>query len=126
MADVLIVAPVDAAQFDALLAMAGPSIAKDLLAQLRLDFLAAKLALLAAGQAMDLPQIRAQSHVILGLAGTIGAAQAGTLARDLNTAAQDPMADQLARSAMIADLAKAIDAAIAFLLHHPSAQGRLA
>ncbi len=112
---------VDAAQFGRLLAMAGPRTTHALLTQLQTDFSCAKHALLTAQHVMDWPQIRAQSHVIMGLAGTIGAGPMHKLALQLNDSAHDPMADPKIAAMMISEIAQSIDDAALVLLHQLSA-----
>lgn len=114
---------IDTAQFGRLLAMAGPCTTHALLTQLQTDFSFAKHALLTAQHGMDWPQIRAQSHVIMGLAGTIGAGPMHKLALQLNDNAHDPMADPKITAQMISEIVQAIDDAALVLSHQLSALG---
>ena len=80
-----------------LLAMAGPDIAPALLRQIAADLSDVRTALAPAITAQDWTAIRAQSHVLISLAGTIGATRLHAMARDLNTAAHDRCTASLAR-----------------------------
>ena len=80
-------AAMDESRLSRLLTLAGPVVADELLTRLDqdLDRVARTLSLaLAQG---DLPAVRAQTHVLIGLAGTIGALALEADARALNAAA---------------------------------------
>ncbi|MCU0900531.1 MAG: hypothetical protein MUC82_08555 [Cypionkella sp.] len=80
---------VDRSVFDALLAMAGPDVAPELTAQMVADLRAVRTALTAAVTARDWPVIRAQTHVLVALAGAAGARSVERMSQQLNLAAQD-------------------------------------
>ena len=83
-------AAMDESRLSRLLTLAGPVVADELLTRLDqdLDRVARTLSLaLAQG---DLPAVRAQTHVLIGLAGTIGALALEADARALNAAAHLP------------------------------------
>lgn len=109
---------VDAAQFDRLLAMVGPHVAADLIVQLRADILTAQDHLLAAVPAMDWALIRAQSHVVMGLAGTIGAWDLHRLARQLNDFVQNAAPDRQLAMPLISATVAALNTAFAYLSQH--------
>ena len=83
-------AAMDESRLSRLLTLAGPVVADELLTRLDqdLDRVARTLSLaLAQG---DLPAVRAQTHVLIGLAGTIGALALEADARALKAAAHLP------------------------------------
>ncbi len=79
--------PIDRATFDALLALAGPQVAPDLLRQLAEDLATVAVGLPPALTADDRPAVRAFSHVLMALAGSIGANALYQAAARLNCAA---------------------------------------
>lgn len=89
-----------------ILAMAGPETAARILVQMQADLSATAAALRPALAQGDWTAIRAQSHVLISLAGTIGAMRLHALAIDLNTAAHAQDAGQTAALAtpLMADL----------------------
>ncbi|GEM_PF-5635050 len=92
-------AQVDHSVFAALLAMAGPEVAPELLAQMAADLRAVGRVLTPAMQAHDWAAIAAQSHVLVALAGAAGATGLADLAQTLNRAAHqadDRAVDQIA------------------------------
>ena len=117
---------VSAAQFDQLLAMAGPKLAKTLVAQLRADLSLAQHTLRAAVDPVDWAEIRVQSHVMMGLAGTVGAQDLYLLARQLNDVAQLDAQDAQMATALASSTGQAIDAVVTFLSLHPCALAALA
>ncbi len=90
-----------------ILTLAGPEMAIRILQQMRLDLAGVAEALAPALATHDLGVIRAQTHVLIALAGTIGAMRLHQLAIDVNTAAHDQDAMQLAALSppLLADLA---------------------
>lgn len=101
-----------------ILALAGPETAPLILRQMQADLLAVRTALAASvdrpatdSGAGDWSAIRAQTHVLISLAGTIGADRLHAAAIDLNAAAHDR---DVARTALLvgplmADLAHLCD-----------------
>ncbi|MBN2629300.1 MAG: hypothetical protein JXR75_02025 [Rhodobacteraceae bacterium] len=91
--------PVDNSVFAALLAMAGPEVAPELLTQMAADLRAVGHVLTPAMRAHDWAAICAQSHVLVALAGAAGATGLAALAQALNRAAHradDRAVDQVA------------------------------
>lgn len=90
-----------------ILALAGPDMAGRMLRQMQTDLQGVAGALGPALDGADWTTIRAQSHVLIALAGTIGAARLHALAIDLNIAAHDRDAARIAAlgSPVMADLA---------------------
>lgn len=70
-----------------ILAMAGPDMAPRILHQMHLDLAATAAELVPALAVADSATIRAQTHVLIALAGTIGAMRLHGLAVDMNSAA---------------------------------------
>ncbi len=108
-------AQIDTAQFDRLLVMAGPVLAASLIAQLQTDLSTAQHKLQGAAQPLDWMQIQAQSHVVMGLAATMGAENLRQLAKGLNDMAHHPVPDLQISTAQVTDIGQAIDVALAFL-----------
>jgi len=102
-----------------LLRMAGPDIAPALLRQMQADLAEVRATLAPAITTQDWTALRAGSHVLISLAGTIGAMRLHGLAIDLNMAAHDRDAARLSRIAppLMADLV----ALGACLRNHPEA-----
>lgn len=97
----------DRAQFDHLLEIAGPANVRELLDRLWTDLRRAERALLAGLTAQDRTAIRAESHVLIALAGAVGAERLMRLAETLNASAhrrEDP-----ARERTGADTLAAVD-----------------
>ena len=117
---------VDEAQFQRLLAMAGHSVAADLIKQLQADLKTAHQNLKAACDLGDWPDIRAQSHVIMGLAGTLGAGALHEFASRLNATALGPAAGLHLDHTLVTDTLQAIQAAAGFVARQvPPAPGAL-
>jgi HPt (histidine-containing phosphotransfer) domain-containing protein len=74
----------DRSVFDHLMDLAGPETAHDLLDRLIEDLTAVRQALDAARHAPDWESLRMQSHILIGLAGAVGATHLQTQAQDLN------------------------------------------
>lgn len=84
------VAPVlDEAELSRLLAMAGPIDAKELMRRLIADISGVKSGMAEGMLAGDRVAIRRHSHVLLAIAGTIGADRVYELARVINLCAKD-------------------------------------
>ncbi len=100
----------DGATLRDILALAGPAIAPRLLAQIVTDLTTTADHLRPALANRDWPGIRAQSHVLISVAGTIGAMGLHGAACHLNAAAHDRDEAQVARIAplLTADLARLI------------------
>jgi hypothetical protein len=97
----------DGAALREIMALAGPDMAIRILEQMRTDLAGVAAALLPAISSCNWPTIRAQTHVLVALAGTIGAKRLHQLAIDANTAAHDQASARLADVAplLLADLA---------------------
>ncbi len=105
----------DQEQFDALLTAAGPDGARELLERLTEDLQSVAGALAAAVPDEDLREIRGQTHILVSLAGAVGADRLRHLAEALNLAAQRQRLPDLpglfqAVDADLTDLLKAIAA----------------
>lgn len=78
---------VDQSVFEALLAMAGPEVAPELVAQMAADLRALEGALAQGLATFDCDVIRAQTHVLVALAGSAGARGLTQAAQAMNLAA---------------------------------------
>lgn len=89
-----------------ILVMAGPDTALRILHQMHIDLATTAAQIAPAITGADSTTIRAQTHVLISLAGTIGAMRLHGLAVDLNAAAHDEDADRIAALAgpLMADL----------------------
>lgn len=89
-----------------ILSLAGPEAAARILCQMHADLATTEAALRPALAAADWGTIRAQTHVLISLAGTIGAARLHALSIDLNAAAhaQDPGQTAALAAPLLADL----------------------
>jgi HPt (histidine-containing phosphotransfer) domain-containing protein len=96
-----------------ILAMAGPGTAARILRQMHADLSETRSALRPALATSDWTTIRTQTHVLISLAGTIGAMRLHALAIDLNTTAHAQDRGQTA--ALGAPLMADLDALIALL-----------
>lgn len=94
-----------------LLRMAGPATAPAFLRQIAIDLSGVQTALAPALDAADWPVVRAQTHILIAVAGTIGATRLHGLAVDLNLAAHNRAAELAALLAppLMADLAALAD-----------------
>ncbi|MCB2151343.1 MAG: response regulator, partial [Rhodobacteraceae bacterium] len=72
------------ATFDRLIAIAGPEATNELLDRLDLDLRQARTGLMSGIEAQDRNAIRAQTHVLIALAGAVGAERLQSLAQTLN------------------------------------------
>lgn len=97
----------DGAALREILALAGPEMATRILQQMRVDLAAVAAALKPALSGQDWAVIRAQTHLLIALAGTIGAMRLHQLAIDMSSAAHDKDAAQLSALTppLMADLA---------------------
>ncbi|MEO8241754.1 MAG: Hpt domain-containing protein [bacterium] len=77
----------DEKRFAGLLELAGPDTALELVERLEDDLRAVEAALSVVARTADMPTLQAQSHVLLGVAGTIGANRLFELAKGLNDVA---------------------------------------
>lgn len=77
----------DAARFERLLELVGPALAGDLLAHLAKDLTASQKAVQAGARFFDWDQLREGSHVLISLAGSVGALSLQAMAQTLNTSA---------------------------------------
>ena len=86
--------------------LAGPETAPVILRQMQIDLASVATALSAALDTRDWTTIRAQTHVLISLAGTIGADRLYSAAIDLNTAAHDRAENRVAAlgTPLLADL----------------------
>lgn len=110
-------------RFDRLLAMAGPDLAAELLQRLHEDLLRAERSLLAAAHGQDWQAVRAQTHVLMALAGTAGATQLQHLAEALNTLAHSTAPDRGTFLTLLPQLLEALDALIHFVGRQSPEQG---
>lgn len=80
---------VDRSTFDALMALAGPEVAPELVAQMAADLRAVAEALAEGLAASDWAAVRAQTHVLVALAGSAGARGLEQASQALNLAAHE-------------------------------------
>lgn len=80
---------IDHAIFDTLMALAGPEVAPELLRQLDADLAEVAARLAPALDAGDHDGVRAPTHVLMALAGSVGATPLYTLAAQLNQTAHE-------------------------------------
>jgi hypothetical protein len=89
--------PINAAVFQGLLTLAGPETAPELLTQVIADLTAAHVAITTAvtppGNPTAWPVLRAQSHILVAVAGAIGAAPLLAEAEAMNALASQPAAE---------------------------------
>ncbi|SIS69536.1 ATP-binding response regulator [Phaeovulum vinaykumarii] len=104
--------PLDPARFAELLALAGPDQARDLIQRLIADLLRVERQLVAALSQGDTDALRAQAHVLLAVAGAVGAAPLTRLAEDLNAAVRRE--DAVAIQSLGAETLTRIDRLIQF------------
>ena len=77
----------DRARFDHLMTIAGPGAALELLSRLETDLRRVERGLIAAVAAPDLAEVRGQTHVLIALAGAVGATPLQNLSERLNDCA---------------------------------------
>ncbi|RGP38865.1 hypothetical protein [Pseudotabrizicola alkalilacus] len=104
---------VDRSVFDALMAMAGPEVAPELVAQMAADLRAVRLALAAALDGANWAGIRAQTHVLVALAGSAGARGLEQASQALNLAAHE--ADAIRVRALGPGILAGLDGLIRFV-----------
>lgn len=80
---------IDASVFDRLMQMAGPDTMQDLLDRLVEDLQSVQVMLITAQQIPDWDVLRMQSHILMGLAGAVGAEGLQLLAQHMNALAND-------------------------------------
>ena len=102
---VLLMAPptdIDMVVFEQLLSLAGPKVTPELLSQLQKDLTVIAEALPAALEKRDWAVVRAQTHVLMALAGSVGARSVQEASLRLNRAAHgaDPSAEELGRQTL--------------------------
>lgn len=108
--------PLDRSVFDHLMDMAGPEIARDLLDRLIEDLTSVRQALDAARHTPDWETLRMQSHILIGLAGAVGATHLQTHAQDLNHLANQ--ASDVSLEWQLMQLDPPLTALIQFIRHH--------
>lgn len=108
-------AQVDLATFDGLLKMAGPKVAAELLTRMLADLQATERALLAASHAPNWPAIRAQTHILIALAGTAGAPRLHHLAQAINDLAHQPAPDINTFRTLLPQVLESLDMLIHFI-----------
>ncbi len=86
----------DRGRFDHLITIAGPVAARELLTRLETDLRRVERGLVAAFAGPDLAEIRGQTHVLIALAGAVGATVLQSLAEALNEAAHQADTARLA------------------------------
>lgn len=111
---------VDAQVFQRLMALAGPATALELLDQLVIDLDAAREAVAAATPVQDWPTVRSQCHVLIAVAGSIGAHHVQTNAEQLHRAAT--ASDATAATALAATLIHRLQALLAYVQHEQQAR----
>ncbi|KQB13352.1 response regulator [Rhodobacter capsulatus] len=101
---------VDEAVFEALLGIAGPDAAQELLSRLIADLSRVERGLVAGLSAPNLELVRADSHVLLSVAGAVGALRLQELAEELCAAARraDTVAMQLIGRAVLTQIDRLI------------------
>jgi two-component system, OmpR family, aerobic respiration control sensor histidine kinase ArcB len=102
-----IVPELDRARFDHLMEIAGPGAVRELLDRLGSDLRRAERSLFAGITARDRSVIRAETHVLIALAGAVGADRLMKLAETLNGSAH--RRDDPARDALGSDTMAAVD-----------------
>jgi hypothetical protein len=113
---------VNAQVFERLMALAGPATAIELLDQLQIDLKAAQHALETANPERDWDHLRSQCHVLVAIAGSIGARRVQTGAEDLHNAAmkQDVRSVSAIRKTLISHL----QSLLSFVREERQARGR--
>lgn len=104
---------VDAKVFQRLMALAGPSTALELLDQLMLDLGAATTAVSAAVPTLDKAALRAQCHILIAVAGSIGAVSVQADAEKLHQAVQSDVTPHI--TAIAARLLDRLHALLAYV-----------
>lgn len=111
----------DRSRFDNLIALAGPAMAGQLLSHLAEDLARCRADGLAGVQKHDWTALRASSHVLISLAGSVGALSLQRMAEALNAAAHLGTGDPA--QAFSPDLLSELDALIALVRATPVTAG---
>jgi two-component system, OmpR family, aerobic respiration control sensor histidine kinase ArcB len=109
--------------FDRLLEVAGPDTARELMSRLSTDLRKAERGLVAGLSSNDLNTIRAETHVLIALAGAVGAERLSGLAQTLNAIAHRGDGDDL--SALGDDCLSQLDRLIHFIDQEKASRGDL-
>lgn len=109
--------------FDKLLEVAGPDTTRELLSRLYTDLRKAERGLVAGLSANDLNAIRAETHVLIALAGAVGGERLGKLAQTLNAMAHRRDGGDL--SALGTECLAQIDRLIHFIGQEKTSRGDL-
>lgn len=104
---------IDEDRFGRLLEIAGPDTASELIHRLHLDLRHTRERLDEAMAAADWAEVRAQTHVLVSLAGTVGAAELQRLSEALNAAAH--LRDRDRAQGLRAELFGGLDGLLAFV-----------
>jgi len=104
-------ADIDRATYDGLAEIVGPAGMTDLLGKVEADLRAAATRLERAAGGPDIDEARSVSHILISVAGVIGAIRAQDLARDINRAAHAGDADAIRRAVpvLLAETGRVID-----------------
>lgn len=108
----------DPGRFQRLLDLAGPAMASTLLAHLADDLARCRTLALTGSREQDWDALRESSHILISLAGSVGALSLQAMAETLNTAAHGHEAT--ATSALVPALVGELDALIALVQATPS------
>lgn len=102
---------IDGATFDRLLEIAGPETAPSLLKQVLIDLGSIQRGLTQAAPKQDWKELRHHSHVLISIAGSLGAGLLGGLAEELNSLANRADVAQLEGTAplLLAELDQLLD-----------------
>jgi HPt (histidine-containing phosphotransfer) domain-containing protein len=111
----------DAQVFQRLMALAGPSTAIELLDQLQVDLDEARAALVAALPAQNWATLRAKCHVLIAVAGSIGAFSVQTNAEHLHAAATREDADAV--TMLVSEIDRRLLSLIGFVQDERLARG---
>lgn len=111
----------DRACFDRLVETAGPEVSRDLLYRLGIDLRNCERNLFAALAEGNLPAIRAETHVLIALAGAVGARRLQSLSQSLNGIAH--RGDRTAHGGVGMDTLAQLDRLIHFVAEERSRRG---
>ena len=106
-------ATIDLSTFDRLLQIAGPDTVPKLLEQVLIDLGAIRQGLIRSAPELDWLDLRHQSHVLISIAGSLGAERLGGMAEDLNRLANRSDTDAL--KAALPTLLAELDALLDFI-----------
>lgn len=112
----------DTAHFERLLDLAGPVAAAELLKHLRTDLIGVRLALPNTADRLDWHVIEAKTHVLIAVAGAIGARRLQAVAETLNQMAVSH-GNRQTSAAHYRDLLQLLDASIDFVSRRIGAAG---